>query len=271
MHAGHDLVRRARHLLQRPARARGRSPDRRRRQAAGRAQAARVRAQAHADDRPLARHPCRADHVRPQARLRLRRVRARTRAPPRRAQGDRDLRDLGRGRHLRAGRPAGRGARGEGARARGRAGVDAGDRARPPRHVFRDARRRRRLGRAARDRDPPPAAHRGGRSRGVLLGGAEGLLRHAAQAQPGADREPHRARAHGARLCDAGAGECRALARARHLAFLGRAHDRAGRDGDARLRARAARLGDRQARRLPRCHAPEPRPARAASCIRSAC
>ena len=44
--------------------------------------------------------------------------------------------------------------------------------------------------------------------------------------------------AHGARLCDAGAGERRALARARHLAFLGRAHDRARRHGDARLRAR---------------------------------
>ena len=31
---------------------------------------------------------------------------------------------------------------------------------------------------------------------------------------------------HGARLCDAGDGERRALARARHLALLGRAHDR---------------------------------------------
>ena len=36
----------------------------------------------------------------------------------------------------------------------------------------------------------------------------------------------------------AGDGERRALARARHLAFLGRAHDRPGRDRDARLRAR---------------------------------
>ena len=38
-------------------------------------EAARVRIQAHADHRPLARHPCRADHVRAQARLRLCRIR----------------------------------------------------------------------------------------------------------------------------------------------------------------------------------------------------
>ncbi len=44
--------------------------------------------------------------------------------------------------------------------------------------------------------------------------------------------------AHGARLCDAGAGERGAVARARHLAFLRRAHDRPRRHGDARLRAR---------------------------------
>ena len=38
-----------------------------------------------------------------------------------------------------------------------------------------------------------------------------------------------------------GDGKCRALARARHLAFLGRAHHRAGRDDHARLRAGPAR------------------------------
>ena len=55
--------------------------DRRHRQGAGRAQAPRLRAQAHADHRPLARHPRRADHVRPQARLGLCGVLARPRAP----------------------------------------------------------------------------------------------------------------------------------------------------------------------------------------------
>ena len=81
----------------------------------------------------------------------------------------------------------------EGDGACGRAGVDAGHPARPACHVFRHARRRRLLGRAARHRDPPSAAHRGAGGRGVLLRRPEGLLGHAAQAQSGAVREPHRA------------------------------------------------------------------------------
>ncbi len=63
-----------------------------------------------ADGRPLARHPCRADHLRAQARLCLCRIRARARAARRRAQGSRHLRHFRRGRHLRAGRPARRSA-----------------------------------------------------------------------------------------------------------------------------------------------------------------
>ena len=118
VHSGHDLVRRARHLPQRAARARRRHPDRRRRQAARRAQAPRLRAQDDADHRPLARHPCRADHVRPQARAGLCRVRPRQARLDGRARGGRDLRHLRRGRHLRADRSAGRGAcrQGDGAR-----------------------------------------------------------------------------------------------------------------------------------------------------------
>ena len=50
-----------------------------------------------------------------------------------------------------------------------RAGLDPGHPARPPRDVFRHARRGRLLGRAARDRNPPPAAHRSAGGRGVLL------------------------------------------------------------------------------------------------------
>ena len=57
--------------------------------------------------------------------------------------------------------------------------------------------------------------------------GPEGLLGHAAQAQSGADRKPHRPRPPRARHGDAGAGKRGAVARARHFAFLGRAHDRA--------------------------------------------
>ena len=81
-----------------------------------------------------------------------------------------------------------------------RAGLDPDHPARPPRHVFRDAGRGRLLDRAARHRNPPPAAHRSAGSRRVLLREAEGLLGHAAQAQSGAVGEPHRACPHGARL-----------------------------------------------------------------------
>ncbi len=48
----------------------------------------------------------------------------------------------------------------------------------------------------------------------------------------------------------AGDGECRTLARARHLAFFGRADDRPGRDGNARFRAGEARRRHREAGRL---------------------
>ena len=203
------------------------------------ARAPRARAQAHADHRPLARHARRADHLRAQARLRLCRVRPRPRAPAVGAPRGRDLRDLRRGRHFRAGRSARRSLCGEEDGPRGRADLDPDHPARPPRHVFRHARRRRRLDRAAGDRDPPPAAQRNPRGGGVFFAGTEGLLGDAAQAQSGAVGESGRARARGARLCDAGAGRRHRLARTRHLAFLGRARDRARRDGDARLRARA--------------------------------
>ena len=66
--------------------------------------------------------------------------------------------------------------------------------------------------RTARHRNPPSAAHRSAGGRGVLLRGPERLFGDAAQAQPGAVGKSLRPGAHGARLCDAGAGECRALA-----------------------------------------------------------
>ena len=53
--------------------------------------------------------------------------------------------------------------------------------------------------------------------------GAEGLLRHAAQAEPGRVRARERARARGPRSRAGGARERGALARARHLALVGRA------------------------------------------------
>ena len=90
-------------------------------------EAPRLRAQTDADHRPLAWHPRRTDHVRPQARPSLCGIRARPRPARRGAGGSRDLRDLGRGRHVRQHRSARRGAcRGQ-ARAQPRAGLDASD------------------------------------------------------------------------------------------------------------------------------------------------
>ena len=88
---------------------------------------------------------------------------------------------------------------------------------------------------------------------------------------PGADREPDRPRAHGARLCHARAGERRAVARARHQPLVGRALYRPGRDDHARLRARAADRGDRQAGGLSRADGRRTSTRWAGSSIRSAC
>jgi hypothetical protein len=65
---GHDQLGRARHLPRGAARPRRRPADRGSRRAARRAEAPRVRAQADADHRPQPRHPCRAGHLRPEAR-----------------------------------------------------------------------------------------------------------------------------------------------------------------------------------------------------------
>ena len=249
---GDDLVGRARHLPRGAARARLGHPARRSRRAARGAEAAGLRAQGHADDRAQPRHPRRADHLRAEAGAGLCRVRPRARAAGGGAGGGGDLRHLRRGRHLRQHRPGGRGACGEGDGAGAGAGLDPGDPARPARDVLRHARGDRELDRAAGGGDPPSAAHRGAGGGGVFRARPEGLERHAAQAQPGADREPDRAGAAGADGGGAGDGERRALARARHLALVGGAGDRAGRDGDARLRAGAADGGDRPAGGLSR-------------------
>ena len=197
----------------------------------------------HADHRPLARHPRRADHLRPQARRTpMRNSPAPATRLERGAQGSRDLRDFRRGRHLRPGRSARRSLCGEEDGARGRAGLDADHPARPPRHVFRDARR----GRAPRSS--------GWRPKSATCSAPKCWKRRSSSptGQKGSSAMPHKRNpvlsenlTGLARMVRgyvaAGAGERGALARARYFAFLGRAHDRAGRDGDARLRARPPR------------------------------
>ena len=87
----------------------GRPAAGRPRQGAGGARAPRARAPPDADHRPQPRHPRRADHLRPEARDALGRLRPRQEAPAGRARGDRHRRDLRRRRHLRQRRPARRG------------------------------------------------------------------------------------------------------------------------------------------------------------------
>ena len=60
--------------------------------------------------------------------------------------------------------------------------------------------------------DPPPAAHRGPGSRGVLRQRTEGIFGHAPQAQSHHVRAHHRPRASAAHQCPGRAGKCRPLA-----------------------------------------------------------
>ena len=99
-------------------------------------------------------------------------------------------------------------------------------RARPPRRAAAGDRAGRRGAGALRHRDPPPAAHRGARGRGAVPHGPEGLQRDAAQAQP--DHRPSSITGLARVLrgnAQRGRRERRAVARARHLALVGRARD----------------------------------------------
>ena len=84
-------------------------------------------------------------------------------------EDSRHLRDLRRGRHLRQHRSAGGGVcRGQ-ARPEAGAGLHPDHPPRPPCAVLRHARRHRRLDREPGDRDPPSAAQRAARGRGIFL------------------------------------------------------------------------------------------------------
>ncbi len=194
------------------------------------------------------------------------------RAARRRAQGGRDLRHLRRGRHLRQHRSARRSAcrQGDGP-------------CRPSRSRPRSSRATATRCISRRSASSPPRSS-----------GSPTEIRHLQRTevleaeeffsagQKGSSAMPHKrnpvltenltglarmVRAY----ATAGDGERRALARARHLALLGRAHDRARRHGDARFRAHPPRRRDRQAAwSIPRtCRRIST--GSAASSIRSAC
>ena len=151
-------------------------------------EAAGVRAQIHADHRPQPRHPRRADHLRAEAGAGLCRVRPRRgRGWSRRGPRSRPARSRARSGPSPTSTRAVEAHVAEAMGLARRADLDPGDPARPARDVLRDAGRDRVVDRAAGDRDPPPAAHRGAGGRGVFRARAEGLVGDAAQAQPGAD------------------------------------------------------------------------------------
>ena len=194
-----------------------------------------------ADRRPLARHPCRADHLRPQARVCLCRVRARARTAGRGAQGSRDLRHFRRGRHLRAGRSARRSPcrQGDGPCASSRSRRRS-SRATATRCILR------------RSASSPPRSS-GSPPKSAICSAPKCWKPRSSS--PRSRRAPRRCRTSAipvlsenvtglARMVrglrPAGDGKRRALARARHLAFVGRAHDRPRRHRDARFRAGAA-------------------------------
>ena len=102
-----------------------------------------------------------------------------------------------------------------------RRGLLAGDSARPACVLRRHAGGDRLHAGQDRDRNSPPATHRSPRGRRILQREAEGLVGDAAQAQSRDLRADQRAGARGARQRAGGVGKCRAVARARHLAFVG--------------------------------------------------
>ncbi len=143
-------------------------------------------------------------------------------------------------------------------RSRARLGFHPGHLPRPARRAPGRPRRLRVVARSFCDRDPPPGPHRGARGRGAFRGREQGLVGDAAQAKP-EDRRAHL----GPRPCRTGRGDCRlrerpAVARARHLAFVGRARRHSRRVPGARLHARPVPPARRRSRRLPGADGAEP-------------
>ena len=156
---------------------------------------ARARVPRHALRRAHARRARRADHVRAEAGgLRVRERAQRRPAASAPSRRSRSASSRARSAPTRRSTPRSSAARSSelGPRAPSRVSTQVVPRDRHAELLTRD-RARRRLARAARDRDPPPPAHRGARGRGAVPRGPEGLERDAAQAQPDHLRADHAA------------------------------------------------------------------------------
>ena len=243
------VVGRARHGARAAAPCGRRSVARKDRAAARRDEAAGAVAPRDGDGRKDARGPRRADHLRTQGRPVDVRARPRSGAVAPRARGRGRGSDQRRRRDLRAGGPAGRGGGLREDRPAARGGFEPGRGARSPRRAHERARDHRDDARRCRDRDPAPRANRGPRGPRAVRRGAEGFERDAAQAQPGSERTDHRARPSDPRQPAGGAGERGAVARARHLALVGRARHPSGLDDRPRLHAGRAHRGPGGTRR----------------------
>ncbi len=256
------LVRRRRHGVRAAAARRGRRTARGARASARHDEAPRPHASRHRDGRPLARRRGRAHELRAQARGLGLRARSRPRPDPPRSRDRRGRCDQRRGRHVRVGRSPGGGARLRATGPAERRGVDPGDPARSSRRVHDRPRHHRVHPRQDGDGDPPPRADGGSRGAGAVRGRAEGLVRDAAQAEPGGVRACVRSGARDPRLRADGPREHGPVARARHLALVGGADDLPRRHRAPRVHAPRPGLGARRADRVPRPDAREPRDGR---------
>ena len=136
---------------------------------------------------------------------------------------------------------------------------DAGDQPRSPRRVPVRVCVGRRDDRDDLDGGAAPPTHRGGRGRGGVQAGPEGLVRDAAQAQPDHGRAAVGPRPHPSRELIGGPRGREPLARTGHLALVGRASDPARLVAARLLRLAQGGVADRRPARRHRSDARQPR------------